>query len=61
MKIRNAMVALLMLQSAVVLAGLLLKQDVWLAIVCYWAILLLKNACDDINEKRRCYGRNEND
>ena len=61
MKIRNAMVALLMLQSAVVLAGLLLKQDVWLAIVCYWAILLLKNTCDYINEKRSGHGRDEID
>lgn len=61
MKTKNVMIALLMLQSGLVLAGLLLKRDVWLAIVCYWAILLMKNASDYIDLKRNGHGRNDND
>jgi len=43
---KNIMIILLMLESALVLIGLLLKQDVWVGVVCYWFILLMKNFDD---------------
>lgn len=53
MKTKNLMVILLIIESALVLIGLLMKQDVWFGIVCYWAILLMKNISDYIDEKRK--------
>ena len=43
--------------STLVLIGLLMKQDVWVGIVCYWAVLLMKNISDYIDEKRKDHGR----
>jgi hypothetical protein len=44
---------MLIVESALILVGLLLKQDVWVGIVCYWAVLLVKNISDYIDEKRK--------
>lgn len=52
MKTKNLMIILLIIESALVLVGLLMKQDVWVGIVCYWAVLLMKNISDYIDEKR---------
>jgi len=52
MKTKNLMIVLLIIESALVLVGLLMKQDVWVGIVCYWAVLLMKNISDYIDEKR---------
>lgn len=52
MKIRNLMTIILIIESALVLIGLVMKQDVWVGIVCYWAVLLMKNINDYIDEKR---------
>ena len=52
MKTKNLMIVLLIVESALVLIGLLMKQDVWVGVVCYWAVLLMKNINDYIDEKR---------
>ena len=39
---------LLALVSMLVLIGLILKLDVWIVIVCYWALVVVKNATDCI-------------
>ena len=57
MKTKNLMIVMLIIESALVLIGLLMKQDVWVGIVCYWAVLLMKNICDYIDEKRKDHGR----
>ena len=57
MKTKNLMIVMLIIESALVLIGLLMKQDVWVGIVCYWAVLLMKNISDYIDEKRKDYGR----
>ena len=51
------MIVMLIFESALVLIGLLLKKDVWVGIVCYWAVLLMKNISDYIDEKRKDNGR----
>lgn len=57
MKTKNLMIVMLIVESALVLIGLLLKKDVWVGIVCYWAVLLMKNISDYIDEKRKDNGR----
>ena len=57
MKTKNLMIVMLIFESALVLIGLLLKKDVWVGIVCYWAVLLMKNISDYIDEKRKDNGR----
>ena len=57
MKTKNYMIVMLIVESALVLIGLLLKKDVWVGIVCYWAVLLMKNISDYIDEKRKDNGR----
>ena len=57
MKTKNLMIVMLIVESALVLIGLLMKQEVWVGVVCYWAILLMKNISDYIDEKRKDYGR----
>ena len=42
----------LLIESALVLTGLILKQDVWFGIVCYWAVLTMKNLLDFMDERR---------
>ena len=56
MKTKNLMIILLIIQSGLVLAGLLLKKDVCVGIVCYWGILFMKNICDYLDEKRSGHG-----
>jgi len=56
-KTKNFMIVMLIVESALVLIGLLLKKDVWVGIVCYWAVLLMKNISDYIDEKRKDNGR----
>ena len=46
MKTKDMMTLCLLIESALVLDGLLLKLDVWLRIVCYWSVLTLKNLAD---------------
>ena len=53
MKTKNLMIILLIMESALVLSGLLMKRDVWGIILCYWAVLLVKNISDYIDEKRK--------
>jgi len=57
LKTKNLMIVMLIVESALVLIGLLLKKDVWVGIVCYWAVLLMKNISDYIDEKRKDNGR----
>ena len=55
MKTKDMMTLCLLIESALVLAGLLLKLDVWLGIVCYWSVLTLKNLTDFMDGRK---GRN---
>ena len=44
---------LLAVDAGLVLIGLLLKQDVWFSMTCYWFVLLLKNISDVLDENNR--------
>jgi hypothetical protein len=55
MKTKDMMTLCLLIESALVLAGLLLKLDVWFGIVCYWSVLTLKNLTDFMDGRK---GRN---
>ena len=57
MKTKCVMTACLLVESALVLTGLLLKQDVWFGIVCYWAVLTMKNLTDLMDEREKHHGR----
>ena len=57
MKTKNLMVVMLIVESALVLITLLRGGNAWLGIVCYWAVLLMKNISDYIDEKRKDHGR----
>lgn len=57
MKTKNIMTLCLLIESALVLVGLLLKQDVWFGIVCYWSVLTLKNLSDYMVERRGQNGK----
>ena len=46
MKAQYVLVILLFIEAALVLTGLILGQNVWLGIICYWAILTMKNFLD---------------
>lgn len=52
MKTKNIMIILLILESALVLIGLLMKKDVWVGVVCYWFILLMKNLTDYLDARK---------
>ena len=56
MKTKCVMTACLLVESALVLIGLLLKQEVWFGIVCYWAVLTMKNLSDLMDEREKHYG-----
>ena len=56
MKTKCVLTACLLVESALVLIGLLLKQDVWFGIVCYWAVLTMKNLSDLMDEREKHYG-----
>ena len=56
MKTKCVMTACLLVESALVLTGLLLKQDVWFGIVCYWAVLTMKNLRDLMDEREKRHG-----
>lgn len=53
MKNKLFMNAMLIVESALVLITLLMGKNAWLCIVCYWAVLLMKNISDFIDEKRK--------
>ncbi len=53
MKNKLFMNAILIVESALVLITLLMGKNAWLGIVCYWAVLLMKNISDFIDEKRK--------
>ena len=53
MKDKLFMNAMLIVESALVLITLLMGKNAWLGIVCYWAVLLMKNISDFIDEKRK--------
>ena len=55
MKTKDMMTLCLLIESALVLTGLLLKLDVWFGIVCYWSVLTLKNLADFMDGRK---GRN---
>ena len=57
MRAKNVMMFFLILESLFVLIGTLMKQDMWVGIVCYWTILLMKHICDLMDEKRDRNGR----
>jgi len=52
MKTKNLMIVILVIEAALVLITLLRGGNAWLGIVCYWAVLLMKNISDYIDDKR---------
>ena len=50
MKTKTIMTLCLLIESALVLIGLLLRLDVWVGIVCYWTVLTAKNLLDFMDE-----------
>ncbi len=53
MKTKKLLIILLIIGSALVLAGLVMRKDVWFGIVWYWGILLMKNILDYFDETRK--------
>ena len=51
MKSRDIMALCLLLEAVLVLIGLLLGHDVWIGIVCYWAVLSMKNLLDYLDRR----------
>ena len=43
----------LIIESALVLFGLLMGWNVWVGIVCYWVVLLMKNINDYLDARRK--------
>ena len=56
MKIKNLFIICLIIESALVLAGVLMKRDVRIGITCFWAVQLMKNINDYLDEKRAGHG-----
>ena len=52
MKTQDILVLFLLVEAVLVLIGLLLGQNVWLGIVCYWAILSIKNFLDYLEGRK---------
>ena len=57
MKTKRIMIIVLIMEATLVLITLLRGGNAWLGIVCYWAVLLMKNISDYIDEKRKDHGR----
>ena len=53
MQTQILMSILLIVDAAMILISLFLKQDVWFSMVCYWFVVLLKNISDVIDENNR--------
>ena len=53
MKSSNILVICLIIESALVLLGLLMGWNVWVGIVCYWTVLLAKNINDYLDARRK--------
>ena len=56
MKSRDIISLCLLVEAVLVLIGLLLGHDVWIGIVCYWAVLSMKNLLDYL-EGRHSHGK----
>ena len=52
MKTKNLLIIFLIVESALVLFGLLMGWNVWVGIVCYWFVLLMKNINDYLDARR---------
>ena len=53
MRTCNFLIICLIIESAVVLFGLLMGWNVWVGIVCYWVVLLMKNINDYLDARRK--------
>ena len=52
MKSSNILIVCLIIESALVLFGLLMGWNVWVGIICYWTVLLAKNINDYLESRR---------
>jgi len=52
LKTKRIMIIVLIMEATLVLITLLRGGNAWLGIVCYWAVLLMKNISDYIDDKR---------
>ena len=52
MKTKNLLIVFLIIESALVLFGLLMGWNVWVGIICYWSVLLMKNINDYLDARR---------
>ncbi len=53
MRTCNFLIICLIIESALVLFGLLMGWNVWVGIVCYWVVLLMKNINDYLDARRK--------
>ena len=53
MKSSNILIICLIIESALVLFGLLMGWNVWIGIVCYWTVLFAKNINDYLDARRK--------
>ena len=52
MRTSNILIICLIIESALVLFGLIMGWNVWVGIVCYWTVLLAKNISDYMDARR---------
>ena len=53
MRTCNFLIICLIIESALVLFGLFMGWNVWVGIVCYWVVLLMKNINDYLDARRK--------
>ena len=49
---KNVTGIILVIEAALIAAGMLMKQDMWVPITCYWIIVLMKNMTDLTDGRR---------
>ena len=54
MKTQDILVLCLLVEAVLVLIGLILGYNVWIGIICYWAVLSMKNLLDYLDRRDGC-------
>ena len=52
MKLKDVLTVSLLIEAVMVLLGIVAGYDMWAGIICYWAVLSLKNLIDYIDTRR---------
>lgn len=53
MKTQDILVLCLLVEAVLVLIGLILGYNVWIGIICYWAVLSMKNLLDYLDRRNQ--------